>query len=113
MYRPWLESAAEHLQALAEKEPLPGHDDQALEELLVAPGGMVLFADGLRFDVAQRLASRMRDKGWTVTLSTRWAGLPTVDSDGQTGGVSCLERHQGRFARRGFPAGNGGRRTAA
>ena len=78
VYRPWLESAAEHLQALAEKEPLPGHDGQALEELLVEPGGMVLFADGLRFDVAQRLASRMRDKGWTVTLSTRWAGLPTV-----------------------------------
>ena len=78
VYRPWLESAAEHLQALAEKEPLPGHDGQALEELLVEPGGMVVFADGLRFDVAQRLASRMRDKGWTVTLSTRWAGLPTV-----------------------------------
>ena len=78
VYRPWLESAAEHLQALAEKEPLPGHDGQALEELLVEPGGMVVFADGLRFDVSQRLASRMRDKGWTVTLSTRWAGLPTV-----------------------------------
>jgi len=78
VYRPWLESAAEHLQALAEKEPLPGHDGQALEELRVEPGGTVLFADGLRFDVSQRLAARMRDKGWTVTLSTRWAGLPTV-----------------------------------
>ena len=78
VYRPWLESAAEHLQELAEKEPLPGHDGQSLEELLVEPGGVVLFADGLRFDVSQRLASRMRDKGWTVTLSTRWAGLPTV-----------------------------------
>ena len=78
VYRPWLESAAEHLQTLAEKEPLPGHDGQSMEELRVEPGGMVLFADGLRFDVSQRLASRMRDKGWTVTLSTRWAGLPTV-----------------------------------
>ena len=38
VYRPWLESAAFHLQALAEKEPLPGHDGQALEELLVDPG---------------------------------------------------------------------------
>jgi hypothetical protein len=78
VYRPWLESAAEHLQTLAEKEPLPGHDRQPLEDLLVEPGGMVLFADGLRFDVSQRLTSRMRDKGCTVTLSTRWAGLPTV-----------------------------------
>ena len=65
VYRPWLESAAEHLQVLAEKEPLPGHDSQALEELLVDSGGMVLFADGLRFDVSQRLVSRMRNKGWT------------------------------------------------
>ncbi len=78
VYRPWLESAAEHLQALADKEPLPGHDEQTPEELRVDPGGMVLFADGLRFDVSQRLISRMRDKDWTVTLSTRWAGLPTV-----------------------------------
>ena len=78
VYRPWLESAAEHLQTLAEKGPLPGHDGQPPEELLVEPGGMVLFADGLRFDVAQRLASRMRAKGWAVIRSMRWAGLPTV-----------------------------------
>ena len=77
-YRPWLEAAAEHLQALAEKEPLPGHDGQGLEDLLVESGGLVLFADGLRFDVSQRLVERMRLKGWSVTLSTRWAGLPTV-----------------------------------
>ena len=78
VYRPWLESAAEHLQALAEKEPLPGHDGQGLEDLLVESGGLILFADGLRFDVSQRLVERMRTKGWSVTLSTRWAGLPTV-----------------------------------
>lgn len=78
VYRPWLESAAEHLQALADKEPLPGHDEQPQGELLVDPGGVILFADGLRFDVSQHLASRMRKKGWTATLSTRWAGLPTV-----------------------------------
>ena len=78
VYRPWLESAAEHLQALAEIEPLPGHDGQPLEDLQVESGGLVLFADGLRFDVSQRLVERMRSKGWSVTLSTRWAGLPTV-----------------------------------
>ena len=78
VYRPWLESAAEHLQVLAEKEPLPGHDGQAREDVLVESGGLILFADGLRFDVSQRLVERMRTKGWSVTLSTRWAGLPTV-----------------------------------
>ena len=38
VYRPWLESVTEHLQALAEKEPFPGHDEQSLEELLVESG---------------------------------------------------------------------------
>ena len=78
IYRPWLESAAEHLQELAEKKPLPGHDSQGLEDLLVESGGLILFADGLRFDVSQRLVVRMREKSWSVTMSTRWAGLPTV-----------------------------------
>lgn len=78
IYRPWLESAAEHLQELAEKEPLPGPDGQGMEDVLVESGGLILFADGLRFDVSQRLAERMRAKGWSVTMSTRWAGLPTV-----------------------------------
>ncbi len=78
IYRPWLESAAEHLQGLAEKDPLPDHDGQGLEDLLVELGGLILFVDGLRFDVSQRLAESMREKSWLVTMSTRWAGLPTV-----------------------------------
>ena len=78
VYRPWLESAAEHFQRLVLKEPLPGHEGQSLEDVLVEPGGLVLFADGLRFDVAQSLIGRMNGKGWSVTLSSRWAGLPTV-----------------------------------
>ena len=83
VYRPWLESAAEHLQDLIDKELLPGHEEQTTEDLNVDPGGVVLFADGLRFDISQRLVSRMRDNGWTVTLSTRWAGLPTVTATGK------------------------------
>ena len=78
IYRPWLESAAEHLQELAEKEPLPGHAEQTMDDVLVESGGLILFVDGLRYDVSQRLAGRMREKGWSVTMSTRWAGLPTV-----------------------------------
>ena len=78
VYRPWLEAAAERLQTLVEKEPLPAHDGQTLEDVLVQPGGVVLFADGLRFDVSQRLAYRMRDKGLSLALSTRWAASPTV-----------------------------------
>ena len=78
IYKPWLESAAEHLQKLAERDPLPGPEAQELKDVAVESGGVILFADGLRFDVSQQLAERMCTKGWSVTLRTRWAGLPSV-----------------------------------
>ena len=130
IYRPWLESAAQRLQALAEAEPLPGSDvggtpasprdtpipgetpfpgkgrfpddvavperaavpEAAAREASVSPqdtpfpgddtrgdaGTVVLFADGLRFDVSQRLVERLRAKDYAVAVSMRWAALPTV-----------------------------------
>ena len=79
IYRPWLTVATERLQQLVEQEPLPRQDEQAAEDLLVEPGGLVFFADGLRLDVSRRLVEQMqREKGWSATLSTRWAALPTV-----------------------------------
>ncbi len=78
IYRPWLESAAEHLQALADKEPSLGRDNSDLEDLRVGPGGVMLFADGLRFDVSQWLVSALREKHWSIAVTTRWAALPTV-----------------------------------
>lgn len=39
---------------------------------------MILFADGLRFDVSRRLVEHLRTRGRSVGASTRWAGLPTV-----------------------------------
>ena len=95
VYRPWLESAAERLQTLIETTPLPAHDGQTLEDVLVEPGGMVLFADGLRFDVSQRLASRMRDKSLSVALSTRWAALPTVTATTKPAVSPVSERVKG------------------
>ena len=89
IYRPWLESAARRLQALAEAEPLPGSDvgrTPAFPQDTPFPGDdtradagtVVLFADGLRFDVSQRLVERLRAKDHAVAVSMRWAALPTV-----------------------------------
>ena len=78
VYRPWLESAARHLQALAEEEQMPLAKDAEAGDLAVDAGGVILFADGLRFDVSRRLVARMREEGLEPSLSWRWAGLPTV-----------------------------------
>ena len=78
IYRPWLESAAHHLQALAEQEPLPRHGEQDADDLRVDSGAVVLFADGLRLDVSQRLVGRLNSNERAVEMSTRWAAHPTV-----------------------------------
>lgn len=42
------------------------------------PGRCILFADGLRFDVAQRLAKALQERGLEVQVDHAWAALPTV-----------------------------------
>ena len=96
VYRPWLESAAEHLQSLAEKEPLPVHDGQVMEDLHVDSGGLILFVDGLRFDVSQRLAEFTRKKNWSVNVATRWAGLPTVTATSKPAVSPVADKIEGR-----------------
>jgi len=78
IYRPWLESAARRFQELAGSEPLPGHRRQNQDDTRVDSGGAIVFADGLRYDVSQRLMERLRSTGRAVSISNRWAGLPTV-----------------------------------
>ncbi len=92
IYKPWLESAAEHLQKLAEGDPLPGQDAQERKDIEIESGGVFLFADGLRFDISQQLVERMRDKGWLVNLRTRWAGLPSVTATAKPA-VSPVSQH--------------------
>ncbi len=76
LYLPWLEAAAEHFQKLVAKSPLPAKGKQ--EDVAVAAGHCLLFADGLRFDLGQRLASKAEERGLRVSRRQRWAALPTV-----------------------------------
>ena len=78
IYRPWLDAAARHLQALADQEPLPRHGEQDADDVRVDSGAVVLFADGLRLDVSHRLVEHLKSKGRAVEMSTRWAAHPTV-----------------------------------
>ncbi len=73
VYLSWLDSGARRLQELSVKGlPVAG--------ALASPeaGTCVLFADGLRFDVARELEVRLEDGGASVDLAWRWAALPTV-----------------------------------
>jgi hypothetical protein len=78
VYLGWLDDTARNFQAAARKSPLPVRAD--LKEQLVAaePGECLMFVDGLRFDVAQRLLAKAHERQLLVTEGYRWSALPSV-----------------------------------
>lgn len=78
IYLPWLEDAAWHFQTLAKTYPLPDVNSKAQGSVFANPGECLVFVDGLRFDIARRLANRASEKQLQVSIDWRWAGLPTV-----------------------------------
>jgi len=76
VYNPWLRDLAELFQERVKQEPLPGREPARLKD--VAPGTCVFFADGLRFDLGQRLKAVLDSRGLVVQLHHHTAALPTV-----------------------------------
>ena len=81
LLHPWLEDSARAFQAALERAPLPGGGGQPAVE--AEDDGCLVFVDGLRFDLAQRLAERLEGRGFRVDLGRRWAALPTVTGTGK------------------------------
>ena len=79
VYQPWLANAAEHLQTLAEAEPIEAPSTAPAVEAST----VVLFADGLRLDVGHLLRDKLTDRGRDVNVATGWAALPTVTATGK------------------------------
>ena len=94
IYRPWLDAAARHLQVLADQKPLPRHGEQDADDVRVDSGAAILFADGLRLDISQRLVGYLKSKGRAVEMSTRWAAHPTVTATAKPA-VSPVSEHFG------------------
>lgn len=78
LYEGWANEAARHLQEAVKSKGYPGGTIDNAPEFKSPVGQAVLFVDGLRFDLAQRLAETMRTRGLTVTAQPYWAALPSV-----------------------------------
>jgi len=76
VYLPWLEDTARHFQQCLAEKALPAAAQQEVVE--AEPGECILFADGLRFDIGQRLAVMAGERQMEVSVDWRWAALPTV-----------------------------------
>ena len=78
VYLPWLDESAERFQALVAARPLPV---KGTTPIAVAEGECLVFVDGLRYDVAERLRAELEASGMQVDLAFRWAALPTVTAN--------------------------------
>ena len=76
VYRPWLEKGAENFQRLVAVEPLPSAGNA--DSIDVEIGTCIVFADGLRMDLGQRLAAELAKRGLAVSVDWRWSTVPTV-----------------------------------
>jgi len=76
VYLPWLENTARHLQQLIHAN---GQSvARRAKPIEPAAGRLVVFADGLRMDVAQQLAERLAAVGILSTLDWEWSAIPSV-----------------------------------
>ncbi|MDI9586053.1 MAG: BREX-1 system phosphatase PglZ type B [Acidobacteriota bacterium] len=74
VYARWLEDAAILFQSRLTEHGVP--EPAPVPE--VAPGCCVLFADGLRFDLARELSAALQKAGMEHTLDWNFAALPSV-----------------------------------
>ena len=95
LLQPWLDESARAFQAAVERAPLPGAGGQAAVE--AEDDGCLVFVDGLRFDLGQRLAERMEGRGCRVALRRRWAALPAVTGTGKPAVTPAADEIEGEL----------------
>lgn len=78
VYLPWLEATSRQLQQLMRDAGVP--PAKRLARVEPTPGRLVMFADGLRMDVARRLQDRLASTGLTVASDWEWSTVPSVTS---------------------------------
>ena len=78
VYTPWLDEITRNFQSLVKTKGYPGQGqvNDATAGYAVS-GEVVFFVDGLRYDIAHRLVSRLQSLG-EVKISSNWAALPSV-----------------------------------
>lgn len=78
LYRRWLEKTAEAFQTLVQRD---GYPHWSLPE--VPDSTVVVFVDGLRFDLARELEAMLASEGLTAILEHGFTSVPSVTSSGK------------------------------
>ena len=93
LYLPWLEKTSRHLQKLI-------HDNgQTISKrggvIEAASGRMVIFADGLRMDVAHLLMDKLTAAGVTPNHEWEWSTIPSVTATAKPAASPVADMVQG------------------
>lgn len=93
IYLPWLESTSRHLQKLIHE------NGQAVAKrakpIEAAAGRVVLFADGLRMDVARQLAEKLAAAGIEAEQTWEWSTIPSVTATAKPAASPIADAVQG------------------
>lgn len=93
VYLPWLEGTARHLQHLVQ---LSGESvSKRFKPIAATPGRAVLFADGLRMDVARRLANKLATEALQSTVDWEWSTIPSVTATAKPAASPIASNVQG------------------
>lgn len=93
LYLPWLDSSARHFQHLIDGGELAVR--ARVSGTQHEKDSCLIFADGLRYDVARMLAERLEAKGYRTRLNHRLAPLPTVTSTAKPFATLSHDRLEG------------------
>jgi hypothetical protein len=97
LYLPWLEHAAERFQDCVQREVWPNRTSSNRPSTIKAEvGTCLLFADGLRYDLAVRLTELLHERGYTTDENRRWAALPSVTATAKPAVSPIAEKLEGR-----------------
>jgi len=93
VYLPWLDNTARHLQHLIHNHGQAVSRRHAPHD--VAPGRVVVFADGLRMDVAQQLAEGLAAAGIESTQDWEWSAVPSVTATAKPAASPVADAFEG------------------
>jgi hypothetical protein len=93
VYLPWLDDTARNFQESMSTKALPAVAEQ--EGVKAGAGECVLFVDGLRFDVGQRLVVMLGERQIEVLAACRWAALPTVTATAKPAASPVADKLRG------------------
>ena len=98
IYTPWADESARYLQKIVEQAGYPGGSIHDASVTYSGSGECMVFIDGLRYDVARRLAKKLVENGYRVEEKIKWAALPTVTATGKPAVVMFREKISGQEA---------------